>query len=293
MLGRKLSHKENGGEEVGKEQGVIDLACDVEVISDEMWVTDLNLSYHDRNVLQSQTEWINDNIIYVAQLLLKQMSEDDDIIGWQSTQLCKTKQLFTPLPPCSRFIQILHVNRNHWVTVSNISKGESCHDSIFLYDSLCPGTVSMDIKKQVCSFMKTRRRTLRFEIMNIQMQENLNDCGLYAIAHATELTYKRDPCKASFKGSEMRDHLMQCFEKKELTPFPLKKERRIGFSGRIRKSIPEPIYCYCRMPNYYKRMTMVCCNTCSEWFHMKCIGDCDVSNNPKVKWFCVDCAKLL
>lgn len=67
----------------------------------------------------------------------------------------------------------------------------------FLRQSL-PRTISMDIRKQVCSFMKTRSRTLRFEIMDVQMQENLNNCGLYVIACATELIPTKGPMQGLF-----------------------------------------------------------------------------------------------
>ena len=40
--------------------------------------------------------------------------------------------------------------------------------------------------------------------MNIQMQDNLNDCGLFAISFATELVNDRDPCVAYFKPEMMR-----------------------------------------------------------------------------------------
>ena len=294
---REGAHSEEGLENSASykksKQEVIDLSCEGSMITDEMWISELDLSYYDHDVLHSDTKWVNDNIIYTAQHLLKELSKGK-IKGWQSTQLCKTKNLFMPLPPSSLFIQILHVAQNHWVTVSNITRGGKCyHEGVFIYDSLCPNTVDMDTKKQICSFMKSKSKVVRFELMNIQMQENLNDCGLYAIACATELVYKRDPCRAHFQANKLRSHLIECLEKAKIVPFPLKRERRIGLAGRIRKSVQENVYCCCWIPNYDKKLAMVCCSTCSEWFHLKCIGDSDVSNNPKVKWFCVDCAKLL
>ena len=242
-------------------------------------------------MLSSNTAWVNDNIVHSAQLLLKELSKDE-IKGWQSPQLCKTKALFSPLSPYSPFVQVLHVSQNHWITVSNMMQGgKISHDSVFVYDSLLPNVTKMDTKKQICSFLRPQSKTVRFELMNIQMQESLNDCGLHAIAIATELVYERDPCKAYFLAKEMRGHLIQCFNKKEITPFPVKRERRIGFGGRIRKSAQEKVYCDCRMPNYDKKMTMVSCNGCHEWYHLKCIGLDKV--NFKMKWFCTACAEVL
>ena len=141
-------------------------------------------------------------------------------------------------------MQILHISQNHWVTVSNIKQGkEISHDSVFIYDSLLPNIIKMDTKKQICSFVHPKNTTFKFDIMNVQMQENLSDCGLHAIAIATELVYERDPCKAHFLTKEMRGHLIQCFNNRDLTPFPKKRERRVGFGGRIRKTIFEKMYC--------------------------------------------------
>ena len=157
-----------------------------------MWVTDLRLYLHDRDVLRCNTSWINDNIIYAAQFLLKEQSKEK-CYGWQSTQCCKSKDLFPPIPPFPRFIQIIHVNENHWVTVSNIKVpgDEIFRESICIDDSLCSTSISNTAQKQICSFVRPQGKSLQFDLMNTQ--DSLNDCGLFAISYATELVYERDP----------------------------------------------------------------------------------------------------
>lgn len=59
--------------------------------------------------------WINDNIISAAHM----RQCDDEIEGFQDTQLGK-KPAFLPIPPDTKYIQILHVDGNHWNAVSNI-----------------------------------------------------------------------------------------------------------------------------------------------------------------------------
>ena len=80
-------------------------------------------------------------------------------------------------------------------------------------------------QKQICSFVRPKGKSLRLDLMNMQLQDNLNDCGLFAISCATELVYERDPCVAHFQPEVIREHLMKCFQNKKLTPFPLKKNR--------------------------------------------------------------------
>jgi len=31
-----------------------------------------------------------------------------------------------------------------------------------------------------------------------------------------------------------------------------------------------PVFCYCKKPDDYK--PMIACETCEEWFHIKCVG---------------------
>ena len=283
----------NGGEGVegggnGRESStrdVVDLTGNEILTEDKdyMWISDLRLYKNDYEVLHSN-QWVNDNIINAAQKLLQRLS-NDTIKGWQSPQLCKTQ--FVPLPPFARFVQILHVSEDHWVTVTNIRPGGTIsNDTAFIYDSLLRKGLRMETKKQIASFMRPKAQLLWFELMNIQMQANYTDCGLYAIACATEIVQERDPCKASFVASSMREHLIKCFEDREMKAFPKRRERRVGFGGRVRESLNTKIYCYCRMPNFDKTMAMVRCDTCRGYFHMKCIGVESISTKM---WFCKDC----
>ena len=97
--------------EGNKERAInLDESKSVGVRQDEkMWITKLGLYSHDHSVLLSDTKWLNDNIIYASQLLLKKQSKGK-IEGWRSTQCCKLKELFPPLAPAARYIQILNVS---------------------------------------------------------------------------------------------------------------------------------------------------------------------------------------
>jgi len=57
-----------------------------------------------------------------------------------------------------------------------------------------------------------------------QQQENNTDCGLYAIAFATDLCHGIDPVGLLYAaGSELRCHFLKCLQEGCLTPFPSKQ----------------------------------------------------------------------
>ena len=87
------------------------------------------------------------------------------------------------------FIQILNVQKSHWITVSNIG----CEvGTVRVYDRAY-AFINLDTKLQICSFVRPACRTLTLLMPNVQRQPNGYDCGLFAIATATELALGRDP----------------------------------------------------------------------------------------------------
>ena len=190
-------------------------------VDENLWIPSLNLTHQDRAILQTNGTWLNDNIISAAHMLLKSQC-DDGIEGFQNTQLGK-KLAFVPIPPYTKYIQILHVDGNHWNVVSNIKlQGGVFSDSVCIYDSL-KTNVSLHTKKQICSFFQPRDIHFFFDLVNVQRQPNVSDCGLFAIAFATELAHKKSPVLCDFDTQKMRHHLLSCFENNDLTRFPLRK----------------------------------------------------------------------
>ena len=105
-------------------------------------------------MLQGQ-HWINDNVIDVAQQLLKAIANEKEIGGLQSPQCGKVGQ-FRPALPRQKWVQILHVNNNHWIVASNIDlveKTARC-DVVYVYDSLVLPNMSLQTKKVICSLAK-------------------------------------------------------------------------------------------------------------------------------------------
>ena len=221
-------------------------------------------------------------------------AKSPNILGWASTQCAKPKEdgtcRFPILPARAGFIQILHVHDSHWITTSNVNaKDQGVYtDCIHVYDSAMPLKVNPRIKQVVCSFYKCPSDTLRFEIMNIQVQNNSYDCGLFAVACATSIVHGVDPVLCQWDRSKMREHLICSFENKELTPFPITKERRVPLGRRVRSSDVEELFCICRMPNFDKK-PMIECVYCRKWFHKHCEGLNTEESYQNIKWVCSVC----
>lgn len=238
----------------------------------------------DREILESPTLWLSDSVIYAASKLLSQQAGDID--GWQSSQ-CGRDFKFRPVNARQKYVQILH-DRGHWITVSNIdTKQHDVTASVHVYDSYQPSDISLNVKKQVCSLIRSSHDEVTFDIINIMPQPNSCDCGIFAIACATELAYGHDPALCCWDVTQMRQHLQLCFESGKLSQFPTTKRRRVPFGRRVKHMVLEKIYCLCRMPNERFR-PMIQCENCFGWFHFDC-----VHYDSSLEWKCPNCLQFL
>ena len=122
-------------------------------------------------------------------------------------------------------------------------------------------------------------------------QPNLYDCGAFALANATAIVHKVNPCLCEWDVAKLRSHLLFCLEAGKLTPFP-HKLRKVSFGGKIIKGINEKIYCVCRMPND-RKLAMILCKSCREWYHGDCVGvDVEEYHKNSMEWVCKNCTQL-
>ena len=126
--------------------------------------------------------------------------------------------------------------------------------------------------------------------INVQQQQACTrDCGLFAVAYATEICYGREPEVAAFEQSKMKAHLLQCLEKGKLRRFPPAcnetKRQRPPKSIEIHL----PLYCYCSMPENYD--DMIQCDRCDGWYHKSCVGIKDMTKRQvkQLNWLCIEC----
>ena len=77
--------------------------------------------------------------------------------------------------------------------------------------------------QQICALLHTQSRKITAQFIAMQMQTNSSDCGVFSIACAVALCHGLDPATLRWDIARMRPHLVQCFENKEMVPFPLKE----------------------------------------------------------------------
>jgi len=119
-------------------------------------------------------------------------------------------------------VQILHIAGCHWAVVSNVDVREGgCHrDAVGYYDSMRTLSIGLSTRKVVCSFFKCKFSTLNFDLVDVMHQPNADDCGIFALAMATELAYDGDPAVCKWDVETMRQHLLKCLEVGKIERFP-------------------------------------------------------------------------
>ena len=130
--------------------------------------------------------------------------------------------------------------------------------------------------------------------MNVVLQPNSSDCGLFALANASALASNLDPVSCNWNVQEMRGHLYNCFETGRLAPFPF-QPRKVSISRKVVRSKSEDVFCVCRLPEEPNDefIPMVQCFTCQEWFHETCIKVNAAALKTVLKWKCMDCNNML
>lgn len=259
-----------------------------------MWISESGLYLKDKAILESK-EWLTDSIIVAVQNMLKKQTEGR-IVGWQSTQLCKRKEMFKPLPLGVPFVQVLNMDEIHWITTSNVkSTTKSVYDdTVNIYDSnwSLRSSLSLPTIQNICSFLKSPAKKLLFQYIDILRQENSSDCGVYALANATELALGGNPQLCNWEVEKMRGHVIACLEKGYMAPFPKKGKRCVGFSGgRKVPSTTVALYCVCRMPNDGTKHIQ--CQRCLEWFHLNCVQLDPTKCYRRVQWSCAECTNFM
>ncbi len=207
--------------------------------------------------------WLSDSHIDHAQYLLSSVCPE--ISGLQTTLVFETDSCKSVQHAKTELIQILHVNSNHWVTVSNIN----CNlNAINVYDSL-PNT---DLKNnerfnfQLASLLNCNSEAITVSVFCNNKQKSSSDCGVFAIACATSLAFGIAPESQHFVQEELRSYLAMCFRVGKMMPFPT---ATLSWSAK-------PSVCYevlvckiCRRPGTVKQI-LTQCFLCQGYFHLHC-----------------------
>ena len=158
---------------------------------------------------------LSDIEINLAQELLK--TQHPGLNGLRSTLFQERREAIAENNPVNN-VQIVHCRgRHHWITVTtvNCKPGEvKAFDSLFTY---CDKETTRTIHNL---FGTTNSPKPQISMGCCQKQKGEKDCGLFAIAFATAIAWGLQPSKQNFNQSAMRMHLVHCFNRKEMSPFP-------------------------------------------------------------------------
>ena len=154
-------------------------------------------------------EELSDVEINYAQRLLKE--KHPNVSGLRTT-LYKGK-----IPEIEDSVQIVHCStRHHWITVSTIN----CKDGeVRVLDSLFTNC-DKETEAVIRGLYQRDTENIRIIMSRCQKQTGGKDCGLFAIAFAVALVFNKRPSTLKFNQQKMRSHLVECFTKQEMTPFP-------------------------------------------------------------------------
>lgn len=167
------------------------------------------LTLLDKEVLSNSMQLNDCHINYCQGLLKKQFP----LVGGFISTLIQNTKLKNKIA-CG--IQIIHCEQQkHWIVAV---RSDSCHNPIRIYDSLFK-TVDAESKHTLMNLFKKVGK-FKFTSVNMQIQRGSNDCGLFAIAVATDLAHGNDPVNVIFEQKKMRDHLMRSLESGSLQAFP-------------------------------------------------------------------------
>ena len=153
-------------------------------------------------------------INFAQQLLKEQFPKINGLI----CTLYQEKKIALSKISVQNKLQIIYCRiRHHWITASTVSCrfGEvKVFDSLFHY---CDEETEYVIAK----LFQFGPKKVTVKIAHSQKQKGSNDCGLYAIAFTTAIAHEMNPGRLKLKQEAMRPHLVNCFNKGHISPFPL------------------------------------------------------------------------
>ena len=88
-----------------------------------------------------------------------------------------------------------------------------------VYDSLFQRVSPIAICHS-CHLLMHNGATTLFSNEKVQKQINSSDCGLIALAFATDLCHGIDPAAQLYDQEKMRAHYVHCLDSLERVPFP-------------------------------------------------------------------------
>ena len=98
-------------------------------------------------------------------------------------------------------------------------------NEVHFYDSAY-SAVSAETLDVFAQLIRTDQKTFTVKVMNTSKQAGSVDCALYAMATLAYLAFEEDPTTIVINQDDVRPHLVEIFEKKIISIFPIKKKRK-------------------------------------------------------------------
>ena len=176
-----------------------------------IWLPDLMLSTTEERYINNN-EQICDSIINAG---MKILNKDFPHFTFQSSSLQHNLLVYSP----TETIHIHHNGEGHFCTSSSIG-GEVC-----LFDSLNTKPSEELLRQLTTIYSPDPDITPTIKQYNITAtQRGSVDCGIFALAYATELAHCTNPAMFVYNQESFRPHLLQCLLMRNLQPFPKKEE---------------------------------------------------------------------
>ena len=269
------------------------------------WNSKLNLKNSDKDIFLNEKSWLTDSRINAAMALMKTNGKSSVEYNGMEDVLVTQANGFTYNPKAEKFIQMININHNHWVTISNVF----CESSQFeaapghfvrpiafakVYDSLQSlneknGKVNypFSVEKAICELNRPTV-AVQFIVEDVPQQDGGSDCGLFAIAFAASLCQNINPNSLVIKQQAMRPAFLKCIDNNDLSTFlnDIVLSRSRLFKNDPLTSTQVRLYCHCKMPDNGE--LMVKCKRCKEWFHEACEKG-DFENDD---WLCCSCEEI-
>jgi hypothetical protein len=159
--------------------------------------------------------WLNMEIC-VGQALLKNKFPKIDGLRDPS------KYCLEVAPAKSPSMQLLNTG-GHWVCCTEISTKPNS-GTVRVLDSLY-NRPSSHVVEHSCCLLRHSGCTMTFLNEKVQKQIGVGECGLFALAFATDLCYGLDPANQHYDQTTVCQHYVRCLESKAMVSFPKTTKR--------------------------------------------------------------------
>ena len=237
---------------------------DCDIANTSLWIKDLGLTYADKQLIEDGSA-INAAIVNASSKLIRQ---ENKALGG-----------LLPIGPTGSykgngesFLQILRVNNDHWVTMSNVLTE---YGNVSIYDSAMrlhyrhnskEIRYNVSIELDACNLRALPEKTMTIFVEDTLQVKKDSDSGIAAIVFALAIARNLNPTTINFKYKQLRKRLIECFENLTFKSITYDASPRRQLKRKFEFTVP--LFCHCNKPDFGD--CMIECSTCGNWYHMGC-----------------------